>query len=273
MGYGELKISICTGKHIVLATVIRGERPADTMDTMRAAIGDLEGKHGESLRNWDGHMGNIRLVDEFLGKLLDGEYSFARRRAPPPPSLSPGLSPSLQVPSRRPSYGGRSEVARYRLPVRSPGLPLAIVSHRRSSPGYSSGFLRALEQRRPRGARPAVWETILLFASGGDLGAMGVLRPCPPPWGPPVPHRLRRIRTRGTMGFPRDDAEARGQMKRPCAPPVGVALFSCSRPATLAVPSNVTRSIRAHCHAPIAEELERGRASAILGSRKPLFTT
>ena len=74
MGFGELQVSIGGGQYVVLATVVRGERPAEMMDEMKAAIEDLEEKHGESLRGWDGHMNKVDFVDAFLKKLLDGAY-------------------------------------------------------------------------------------------------------------------------------------------------------------------------------------------------------
>lgn len=74
LGFGELKISLCSGRYVVLASVIRGESPAEIKDEMIAAIGDLEEKRGDSLRDWDGHMTSIAFVDDFLKRLLDGAY-------------------------------------------------------------------------------------------------------------------------------------------------------------------------------------------------------
>ena len=74
MGFGALKVSICGGEYVVLATVVRGERPAEMMGEMKAAIEDLEEKHRESLRDWDGHLSKVVFVDAFLRRLLDGAY-------------------------------------------------------------------------------------------------------------------------------------------------------------------------------------------------------
>lgn len=90
MGFGELKISLCTGKHVILATVVRGGRPADHMDQMMAAVQGLEDEHGADLRDWDGHMQAVRFVDEYLRRLLDGEY-----RSTYPDRVSPRTPPRL----------------------------------------------------------------------------------------------------------------------------------------------------------------------------------
>lgn len=71
---GELKISICSGQHVVLATVIRSEKPEEIMDQMKATVKDLEEGRGDLLRAWDGRMSKVRFVDEFLKKLLEGGY-------------------------------------------------------------------------------------------------------------------------------------------------------------------------------------------------------
>ncbi|MFQ5911131.1 MAG: hypothetical protein ACE5IJ_10495 [Thermoplasmata archaeon] len=74
LAFGELKISLCSGRYVVLASVIRGANTAEIRDEMIATIRDLEEKRGDSLRDWDGHMRGIDFVDGFLGRLLDGGY-------------------------------------------------------------------------------------------------------------------------------------------------------------------------------------------------------
>ena len=81
LAFGELKISLLSGKHVVLASVVRGERSEDLKGEMMAAIRDLEWEHGDRLEDWDGHMSEIGFVDDFLTRLLDGTYqSEARKR-------------------------------------------------------------------------------------------------------------------------------------------------------------------------------------------------
>ena len=74
LAFGELKISLISGKHVVLASVVRGERTEDLKGEMMAAIRDLEWKNGDRLKDWDGHMSEIGFVDDYLTRLLDGAY-------------------------------------------------------------------------------------------------------------------------------------------------------------------------------------------------------
>ncbi len=74
VGFGELKISICSGQHVVLATVLRGENPEEVLDQMKATVHDLEEKHADLLREWDGRMSKVDVVDDLLKKFLEGGY-------------------------------------------------------------------------------------------------------------------------------------------------------------------------------------------------------
>ncbi len=85
LAFGELKISICSGNHVALATIMRGRKPEEILEQMKAAVQDIEELRGEHLRDWDGRMSEVRFVDEFLEKLLGGGYH---------PRASDELSPS-----------------------------------------------------------------------------------------------------------------------------------------------------------------------------------
>ncbi len=74
MTFGELKISIATGRHVVIATVIRGERPVDIMAQMKAALRHLEEDHHDLLEDWDGTVEAVQFVDDYLNSLLKGKY-------------------------------------------------------------------------------------------------------------------------------------------------------------------------------------------------------
>ncbi len=74
MTFGELKISIASGRHVVIATVIRGERPVDIMAQMKAALRHLEEEHLDRLRDWDGRVEAVQFVDDYLNSLLEGAY-------------------------------------------------------------------------------------------------------------------------------------------------------------------------------------------------------
>lgn len=83
MTFGELKISICGGRHTVLVTVIRGERPADILDQMKGALADLEGAFGARLKGWGGMVEDTHFVDAFLERLIHGKYTDGEPTSPP----------------------------------------------------------------------------------------------------------------------------------------------------------------------------------------------
>ena len=74
MSFGELKISIVSGQHAVLATMIRGDPPEDIIAQMQGALDDLERNHGDALRDWNGIVEEIPFVDGYLDRLLEGAY-------------------------------------------------------------------------------------------------------------------------------------------------------------------------------------------------------
>ncbi|MDX1534692.1 MAG: hypothetical protein R3291_03635, partial [Thermoplasmata archaeon] len=74
MSFGELKISIVSGQQTVLATVMRGDPPADIIVQMQDAVNDLERDHGDKLRDWNGVVQEVTFVDDYLNRLLEGAY-------------------------------------------------------------------------------------------------------------------------------------------------------------------------------------------------------
>ncbi|MEE8198228.1 MAG: hypothetical protein V3R48_00745 [Thermoplasmata archaeon] len=74
MSFGELKISIVSGRHAVLSTVMRGDPPENIIAQMQEALNDLERDHGDELEDWNGVVEEVIFVDEYLNRLLEGEY-------------------------------------------------------------------------------------------------------------------------------------------------------------------------------------------------------
>lgn len=85
MTFGELRISICSGQHVVLAAVVRGARPEDMIDQLRAAVEDVEDNHEERIADWDGRLDSVDFVDLYLKRLLEGGYEEREEAAPEPP--------------------------------------------------------------------------------------------------------------------------------------------------------------------------------------------
>lgn len=82
LSFGELKLSVCSGEHVILATVVRGKEPTAIKKEMQAAVLELEADHRETLRGWQGQMDAIGFVDAYLEKLLEGGYRGAEPATP-----------------------------------------------------------------------------------------------------------------------------------------------------------------------------------------------
>lgn len=82
MTYGDLAIHLTSGLHVTLAVVVRGKPAEDLVDQMRAALRAMEQNHGDQLRVWSGRMSDVWFVEEYLEKLLNGEYKTSRPEKP-----------------------------------------------------------------------------------------------------------------------------------------------------------------------------------------------
>jgi len=75
MEYGDNKILLRKGKHVVLAAVIEGTEPAGFRDEMKNAISNIEGEYGPTLASWDGMASKLAGTRKFLSQL--GAYKVA----------------------------------------------------------------------------------------------------------------------------------------------------------------------------------------------------
>jgi hypothetical protein len=71
---GELRIILVEGRWIVVAAVVRGERPVDLKPQIEAALRDIEAQHEDLLMDWDGTMDRVSDVDDIMHDLIDGRY-------------------------------------------------------------------------------------------------------------------------------------------------------------------------------------------------------
>ncbi len=101
MSFGELKISIVSGQHAVLATMIRGDPPEDIIVQMQGALDDLERNHGDALRDWNGIVEEIPFVDDYLNRLLEGEYEEGFEPEEKGEKLGAQLRRLIPLPARR----------------------------------------------------------------------------------------------------------------------------------------------------------------------------
>ena len=89
MEYGENKILLQKGKHVVLAVVIEGSEPPEFRDEIKAAISNIEGEFGPVLASWDGMAAKLAGAKRFLGAL--GDYR-VREEAPAPAEGRPKVT-------------------------------------------------------------------------------------------------------------------------------------------------------------------------------------
>ncbi len=101
MSFGELKISIVSGRHVVLATMIRGDPPKDIIAQMQGALDDLERNHGDVLRDWNGIVEEIPFVDGYLNRLLEGAYEEESEPEEKGDKLGAQLRRLIPLPARR----------------------------------------------------------------------------------------------------------------------------------------------------------------------------
>jgi hypothetical protein len=69
MEYGENKIVLQKGKHVVLAVVISGDEPSDFREEIRGVIHDIEGEYEPILTNWNGVAADMAGAKKFLNRL------------------------------------------------------------------------------------------------------------------------------------------------------------------------------------------------------------
>jgi N-acetylneuraminic acid mutarotase len=69
MEYGENKIIMEKGRHIILAAVITGEEPDGFREEMRGAIRNVEGEYEAILKDWDGTVSRLAGAKKFMTSL------------------------------------------------------------------------------------------------------------------------------------------------------------------------------------------------------------
>jgi N-acetylneuraminic acid mutarotase len=69
MEYGENKILLQKGKHVILAVVISGDAPSDFREEMKGIINDIEGEYESILSEWNGITADLAGAKKFLNRL------------------------------------------------------------------------------------------------------------------------------------------------------------------------------------------------------------
>jgi hypothetical protein len=70
--YGELKIVMGRGKHLIVAAVLRGPATEGMRPQITSVIGEMESAHAELIASWDGQLEKMHVLDKYMKKLIDG---------------------------------------------------------------------------------------------------------------------------------------------------------------------------------------------------------
>jgi len=76
MEYGESKILLEKGRHVILAAMISGGEPDGFRDEMKGTVKNIESEHGSVLPGWDGTTSTLAGTKRFLSQL--GAYAAPR---------------------------------------------------------------------------------------------------------------------------------------------------------------------------------------------------
>ncbi|MDI6916224.1 MAG: hypothetical protein QMC80_00325 [Thermoplasmatales archaeon] len=74
MKFGEMKVLIGRGKHIIIAAVILGEEAEPLRPQIANTIKHIEWKYQNILKKWDGNLENVRPLYKHMEDLIAGKY-------------------------------------------------------------------------------------------------------------------------------------------------------------------------------------------------------
>jgi hypothetical protein len=72
--FGELTLQIGRGKYVIIAVLISGRDLRGVRKQMMNAIKDVEAKHKDILKDWDGNMEKVEPLKDDLRALINGKY-------------------------------------------------------------------------------------------------------------------------------------------------------------------------------------------------------
>lgn len=74
MAFGQFKIVIGRGKHVIIAALVLGDGAERLRSQITRAVKDIETRHPHLLDNWDGVLDKLRPLNKEMKDLIDGEY-------------------------------------------------------------------------------------------------------------------------------------------------------------------------------------------------------
>ncbi len=76
MEYGDKKVLVHKGKHVILAVFISGDEPKWTLEGMKNLVSDIEERYGESVENYSGDISELKDIENILKSLHQGRGKY-----------------------------------------------------------------------------------------------------------------------------------------------------------------------------------------------------
>ena len=80
--FGEMRVVVVEGTWTIIAGVVRGQRVADILPSLRAALQDLETAYEDPLLHWNGDMDSLPGANQIMEELVAGRYADGKRKSP-----------------------------------------------------------------------------------------------------------------------------------------------------------------------------------------------
>ncbi len=78
--FREIDIQIARGKYVTLATIISGKDKEGIRRQMLACVNDIEKNEENLLKNWNGNMEDISVLDKYIQDFIERKYAFFPNR-------------------------------------------------------------------------------------------------------------------------------------------------------------------------------------------------
>jgi OOP family OmpA-OmpF porin len=78
MKFGRFQVLIGRGRFINIAAVVIGEEIEPFRPQIAKTVDDIEADYEVLLRDWDGDVGELKVLGRYVNDLIDGRYSYGR---------------------------------------------------------------------------------------------------------------------------------------------------------------------------------------------------
>jgi len=75
MNFGRFQVIMGRGRYITVAAVLIGEESEPFRPQIAKVVDDIEGDYEVLLRDWDGDVGELKVLGRYINDLIDGRYA------------------------------------------------------------------------------------------------------------------------------------------------------------------------------------------------------